>query len=94
MDFYPMCEREVEVDVIVKNEEVNVRGEKITVKNVKWYKCPLCGEMFKRILEDGRDPLEDAFEEYVRRHPEVPKWWKIEDREERLRVTRELGFGK
>ena len=94
LDFCPLCEKETEVELTIKDTEIEVRGEKIIVKDVEYFKCFLCNELFRVTLDNGRDVIEEAFEEYVRRHPKVPKWWEIEDREERLRVCRNLGFGK
>jgi len=62
----PSCENEREVDLIRTNEVIDIKGESIEI-DVEYLKCKTCGEEF----EDPRvekDPLDDAYREYRRRH--------------------------
>src|SRR4030042_3509419 len=62
----PNCEKETELELIQKVEEIKVRGEVIKV-DVKYYKCKSCGEEFEDPRSD-EDPLDKAYREYRRRH--------------------------
>jgi putative zinc finger/helix-turn-helix YgiT family protein len=62
----PNCEKETELELIQKLEDIKVRGEVIKV-NVKYYKCKSCGEEFEDPHSD-EDPLDKAYREYRRRH--------------------------
>jgi len=62
----PNCEKERELELIHGFEDIQVRGEKITVEE-EYFKCLSCGEEF----EDPRsedDPLDKAYREYRSRH--------------------------
>jgi len=62
----PNCEKISELEHIITTEELNIRGELITVK-VEYYKCTECGEEFE---DPGSkdDPLDRAYREYRRKH--------------------------
>lgn len=93
-DFCPLCETVGNLEVTVKDFDFNFHGEKITVKNVEVYRCPRCEEdIYHRRNGEEIDTLEEVYEEYVRRRPEVPKWWEIEDKEERERVMKKHKLG-
>lgn len=62
----PNCEKETELELIQKVEDIKVRGEVIKVE-VKYYKCKSCGEEFED-PRSGEDPLDKAYREYRRRH--------------------------
>jgi putative zinc finger/helix-turn-helix YgiT family protein len=62
----PNCEKETELELIQKVEDIKVRGEAIKVE-VKYYKCKNCGEEFEDPHSD-EDPLDKAYREYRRRH--------------------------
>jgi putative zinc finger/helix-turn-helix YgiT family protein len=65
-DICPNCEKETELELIQRLEDIKVRGEVITVE-VKYYKCKKCGEEFEDPCS-GEDPLDKAYGEYRRRH--------------------------
>lgn len=62
----PNCEKETELELVRRLEDVNVRGEAIKVE-VTYYKCENCGEEFEDPHSD-EDPLDKAYREYRRRH--------------------------
>src|SRR4030043_1291001 len=62
----PNCEKETELELIQKVEDIKVRGEVIKVE-VKYYKCKSCGEEFEDPRSD-EDPLDKAYRESRRRH--------------------------
>jgi len=62
----PNCEKETELELIQKVEDIKVRGEVIKVE-VKYYKCKSCGEEFEDPRSD-EDPLDKAYREYRRLH--------------------------
>lgn len=62
----PNCEKETELELVQKVEDIKVRGEVIRVE-VKYYKCKSCGEEFEDPCSD-EDPLDKAYREYRRRH--------------------------
>jgi len=62
----PNCEKETELELVQKVEDIKVRGEVIRVE-VKYYKCKSCGEEFEDPRSD-EDPLDKAYREYRRRH--------------------------
>jgi len=62
----PNCEKETELELVRRLEDVNVRGEAIKVE-VTYYKCKNCGEEFEDPHSD-EDPLDKAYREYRRRH--------------------------
>jgi len=61
----PNCEKETDIKLISKIEEIKVRGETITVE-VECYQCLECGEEFDD-PRSTRDPLDEAYREYRRR---------------------------
>jgi len=62
--FCPHCEKESPLEMFQADEEINVRGELITVRTI-YYRCPNCGSNFDIITpEDSYDPLAAAYEEY------------------------------
>jgi putative zinc finger/helix-turn-helix YgiT family protein len=62
----PNCEKETELELIHRVEDIKVRGEAIKVE-VKYYKCKNCGEEFEDPHSD-EDPLDKAYRAYRRRH--------------------------
>jgi putative zinc finger/helix-turn-helix YgiT family protein len=62
----PNCEKETELELARRLEDLNVRGEAIKVE-VTYYKCKSCGEEFEDPHSD-EDPLDKAYREYRRRH--------------------------
>lgn len=62
----PNCEKETEIELIQKDEDIKVRGEVVKVE-VKYYKCKNCGGEFED-PRSGEDPLDKAYREYRRRH--------------------------
>lgn len=62
----PNCEKETELELLHRFEDVNVRSESIKVE-VTYYKCKNCGEEFEDPRSD-EDPLDKAYREYRRRH--------------------------
>ncbi len=62
----PNCEKETELELIQKVEDIKVRGEVIKGE-VKYYKCKNCGEEFEDPRSD-EDPLDKAYKEYRRHH--------------------------
>jgi putative zinc finger/helix-turn-helix YgiT family protein len=62
----PNCEKETELELIQKVEDIKVRDEVIKVE-VRYYKCKNCGEEFED-PRSGEDPLDKAYREYRRRH--------------------------
>jgi len=62
----PNCEKEIEIELVHKTEEIKVRGEPIEVE-VEFYKCLVCEEEFEDPRSD-HDPLDKAYREYRRRH--------------------------
>jgi putative zinc finger/helix-turn-helix YgiT family protein len=62
----PNCEKETELELIHRVEDIKVRGEAIKVE-VKYYKCKNCGEEFEEPHSD-EDPLDKAYRAYRRRH--------------------------
>ena len=91
----PNCEKETELELIQKVEDIKVRGEVIKVE-VKYYKCKNCGEEF----EDPRseeDPLDKAYREYRRRHGMMQPEEILESRKKfgltQNEMSRLLGWG-
>ncbi len=62
----PNCEKETDIELIRRTEEIKVRGESIEVE-MEFYKCLVCGEEFEDPHSD-HDPLDKAYREYRRRH--------------------------
>ncbi len=62
----PNCEKETEIELVRKTEEIKVRGEPIEVE-VEFYKCLVCEEEFEDPRSDY-DPLDKAYREYRCRH--------------------------
>jgi len=62
----PNCEKETELELIHRVEDIKVRGEAIKVE-VKYYKCKNCGEEFEDPHSD-EDSLDKAYREYRQRH--------------------------
>jgi len=62
----PKCEKETDIELVRKIEEIKVRGESIEVET-EFYKCLVCGEEFEDPRSDD-DPLDKAYREYRRRH--------------------------
>jgi len=62
----PKCEKETDIELVRKIEEIKVRGESIEVET-EFYKCLVCGEEFENPRSDD-DPLDKAYREYRRRH--------------------------
>jgi putative zinc finger/helix-turn-helix YgiT family protein len=62
----PNCEKETELELVHRIEDIKVRGEAIKVE-VKYYKCKSCGEEFEDPHSD-EDSLDKAYREYRRRH--------------------------
>jgi len=62
----PNCEKENELELIRKEEDIEVRKEFIKIE-VRYYKCMGCGEEFEDPRSDD-DPLDKAYREYRRQH--------------------------
>ncbi len=62
----PNCEKETDLELVRRMEDVSVRGEAIKVE-VTYYKCNNCVEEFDDPHSD-EDPLDKAYREYRRRH--------------------------
>lgn len=62
----PNCEEARDVEFIKKNEAINIKGESIEIA-VEYFKCKTCGEEFEDPRSE-KDPLDDAYREYRRRH--------------------------
>jgi putative zinc finger/helix-turn-helix YgiT family protein len=91
----PNCEKETELELIQKEEDINVRGEVIKVE-VKYYKCKSCGEEFEDPKSD-EDPLDKAYRLYRRKH-EMMQPEEIRDFRKKFGITqnemsRLLGWG-
>lgn len=69
MGICPNCEKETDIKLVRKIEEIKVRGESIEVE-MEFYKCSVCGEEFEDPHSD-HDPLDKAYREYRRRHDMV-----------------------
>jgi len=63
--FCPNCQKETNLTLIQRIEEINIRGEIIPV-DVEYYHCEVCGEDFDKPRQDY-DPLETAYREYRQR---------------------------
>jgi putative zinc finger/helix-turn-helix YgiT family protein len=62
----PNCEKEQDLDLIQSQEEIEVRGELISV-SAKYYRCRTCGDEFEDPGSND-DPLDKAYREYRSRH--------------------------
>lgn len=62
----PSCEKETDIELVRKIEEIKVRGESIEVE-MEFYKCLVCGEEFEDPRSDN-DPLDKAYRKFRRRH--------------------------
>ena len=62
----PNCEKETELEVVRATEEIEIRGESVSV-DVEYCRCLVCGEEFED-PRSGDDPLDRAYREYRRRH--------------------------
>ncbi|MFH0814349.1 MAG: type II TA system antitoxin MqsA family protein [Pseudomonadota bacterium] len=62
----PNCEKETELKLIHKEEDIKIRKELVKVE-VEYYQCMECGEEFEDPRTDD-DPLDRAYREYRRRH--------------------------
>lgn len=60
--FCPNCELETEQRYIDKVEEINIRGEMISI-HLKYYQCEVCGEDYELPRADY-DPLDEAYREF------------------------------
>ncbi len=60
--FCPNCELETEQRYIDKVEEINIRGETISI-HLKYYQCEVCGEDYELPRADY-DPLDEAYREF------------------------------
>jgi putative zinc finger/helix-turn-helix YgiT family protein len=91
----PNCEKETELELIQKVEDIKVRGEVIKVE-VKYFKCKTCGEEFED-PRSGEDPLDKAFREYRRRHEMMQPEEILESRKRfgltQNEMSRLLGWG-
>jgi len=91
----PNCEKETELELVRRLEDVNVRGEAIKVE-VTYYKCKNCGEEFEDPHSD-EDPLEKAYREYRRRHgmmqPEEVRDFRKRSGLTQNEMSRLLGWG-
>jgi len=91
----PNCEKEAELELVHRVEEIKVRGEAIKVE-VKYYKCKNCGEEFEDPHSD-EDPLDKAYREYRRRHgmmqPEEVRDFRKRSGLTQNEMSRLLGWG-
>ncbi|MEQ8170570.1 MAG: type II TA system antitoxin MqsA family protein [Candidatus Eremiobacterota bacterium] len=65
IDFCIECESK-NIEYITKLEELNIRGDKITVTVTYWH-CKDCGEDFEQMNKDN-DYLDVAYRIYRKRH--------------------------
>ena len=63
--FCPICEKETELNRFSKTEELNIKGELITIER-DLFRCSSCGGEFDN-PDPTYDPLELAYEEYRNR---------------------------
>jgi putative zinc finger/helix-turn-helix YgiT family protein len=61
----PNCEKTRELEAVMADEEIKVRGETFTVR-VSYLKCRTCGETFEDPTSP-QDPLDKAYREYRQR---------------------------
>jgi len=91
----PNCEKETEIELIQKDEDIKVRGEVVKVE-VRYYKCKNCGEEFED-PRSGEDPLDKAYREYRRRHGMMQPEEILESRKKfgltQNEMSRLLGWG-
>jgi putative zinc finger/helix-turn-helix YgiT family protein len=91
----PNCEKETELELIQKVEDIKVRDEVIKVE-VRYYKCKNCGEEFED-PRSGEDPLDKAYREYRRRHGMMQPEQILESRKKfgltQNEMNRLLGWG-
>ncbi|KSV18484.1 hypothetical protein DA01_02945 [Dehalococcoides mccartyi] len=89
------CEKESEVELVVKKETFNVRGEPIAV-DVEYSRCKECGD---EVLNPAvnHDPFELAYREYRRKHallqPEEITDWRKAHHLSQGEFARLLGIG-
>lgn len=62
----PNCEKETELEIIRRSEEIKVRGDLLRV-DVEYFKCTECGTEF-RDPRAADDPLDKVYAEYRRVH--------------------------
>jgi putative zinc finger/helix-turn-helix YgiT family protein len=91
----PNCEKETELELVHRVEDIKVRGEAIKVE-VKYYKCKNCGEEFEDPRSD-EDPLDKAYREYRRRYgmmqPEEVRDFRKKFGLTQYEMSRLLGWG-
>jgi putative zinc finger/helix-turn-helix YgiT family protein len=91
----PICGKETELKETRRKEEINVRGEKITVEK-KYEECLKCGEYFEDITSE-EDPNNEAYREFRKRH-DMLQPEEIRELREKYNLTQSelsklLGFG-
>lgn len=91
----PICEKETELEVINKIENITVRGDTIPVR-VEYFKCLECASEFSD-PKSNHDPLEIAYREYRDKHnmiqPEEIKRFRERFGLTQLELSRLLGIG-
>lgn len=91
----PICERVTDLTFVNRTEDVDIRGERISVE-VEFYTCAECGGEF----EDPKSPLDSldlAYREYRRRHgmvqPEAIREFRTRYGLTQQELARLLGWG-
>jgi len=94
-DMYPICVSVTELAFTERTEDVDIRGECISVP-VAFYTCNACGGDF----EDPKSPLDSldlAYREYRRRHgmvqPEIIREFRTRYALTQQELARLLGWG-
>lgn len=91
----PICEKETELEVINRNENIVVRGEEISVP-VEYFKCSECGSEFND-PKSVHDPLELAYRIYRNHHsmmqPESIRQFREQYGVTQLELSNLLGLG-
>jgi len=63
--FCPICEQETEINKIIESDEIDIRGEIISVEK-EYFHCQKCDEKFEN-LHPEMDYMDFAYREYRRR---------------------------
>jgi putative zinc finger/helix-turn-helix YgiT family protein len=91
----PVCEKETELELVNRVEDINIRGEKIPVR-AEYFKCLECETEFED-PQSAYDPLEVAYHEYRVRHgmvqPEEIKQFRERFGLTQLELSNLLGLG-
>lgn len=63
--YCPNCEKETDQRFIQSTDQVNIRGELITVQS-EYYHCNVCGEEYEH-FQPGYDPMDKAYRQFRER---------------------------